>query len=97
MQGDPLLLQDFGFETHTKEIEMTVKFPEINVKLVGEDGNAFSILGRVKKAMRRAKVDKDQIDAYLKDAMSGDYNHLLHVTMETVSCDTDEDEEYDEE
>ena len=75
---------------------MAVKFPEVSVKLVGEDGNAFSILGRVKKAMRRANVEPDQIDAYLNDAMSGDYNHLLHVTMETVSCDTDEDEEYDE-
>jgi hypothetical protein len=80
---------------------MAVKFPEVSVKLVGEDGNAFAILGRVKKALRRAKVDKDQIEAYFKDAMSGDYNHLLRVTMETVSCDTedeeavyDEDEEY---
>ena len=77
---------------------MTVKFPEVSVKLVGEDGNAFALLGRVKKALGRAKVDSDQIEAYFKDAMSGDYNHLLRVTMETVSCDTEdeEDEEYEE-
>lgn len=75
---------------------MAVKFPDISVKLVGEDGNAFSILGRVKNAMCRANVETDQIDTYLNDAMSGDYNHLLQVTMETVSCDEDEDGEYDE-
>jgi hypothetical protein len=63
------------------------KFPEVSVKLVGEDGNAFAILGRVQKAMRRAGVEKSDIDAYLKEATSGDYNHLLVTTMNTVSCD----------
>ena len=62
------------------------KFPEVSVKLVGEDGNAFAILGRVQKAMRRAGVEKSDIDAYLKEATSGDYNHLLVTTMNTVSC-----------
>jgi hypothetical protein len=64
------------------------KFPEVSVKLVGEDGNAFAILGRVQKAMRRAGVEKSDIDAYLKEATSGDYNHLLVTTMNTVSCDS---------
>ena len=63
------------------------KFPKVLVKLVGEDGNAFAILGRVQKAMRRAGVAKSDIDAYVKEATSGDYNHLLFVTIETVSCD----------
>ena len=30
------------------------KFPDVNVPLAGEDGNAFAILGRVRKALRRA-------------------------------------------
>ena len=29
-----------------------IKHPEVNVRLVGEDGNAYVILGRVTKAMR---------------------------------------------
>jgi len=52
------------------------------VKLIGEDGNAFSIMGRVKKALIRAGADKEYIDRYLKEATSVDYNHLLAVSME---------------
>jgi hypothetical protein len=63
---------------------MTVKFPHVHVKLVGEDGNAFAIVGRTVTALRRAKVAKADIDAYSNTAMSGDYDHLLRTTMETV-------------
>ncbi len=52
------------------------------VKLIGEDGNAFSIMGRVKKALMRAGADKEYIDRYLSEATSGDYDHLLMVSME---------------
>jgi hypothetical protein len=51
------------------------------VRLVGEDGNAFSIMGRVKKALRRAGADKEYIDKYLNEATSGDYDHLLVVSI----------------
>ena len=54
------------------------------VKLIGEDGNAFSIMGHVKQALRRAGADKEYIDAYLNKATAGDYNHVLGVTMEYV-------------
>jgi hypothetical protein len=41
---------------------MTVpKYPEITVKLVGGDGNAFSVLGHVIRAMRRAKLSDEEI------------------------------------
>jgi len=61
-----------------------VKYPEVEVDLVGEDGNAFSILGRVQKAMRRAGVPTGEIDTYLAEATSGDYDHLLVTTCEWV-------------
>ena len=57
------------------------------VKLVGEDGNAFSIMGRVKKALRRAGADKEYIDKYLSEATAGDYDHLLVVSMEYVNVE----------
>jgi len=62
----------------------SVKYPKIKVELVGQDGNAFSIMGRVSKAMRRAGVEKDVIDQYTKESMSGDYDHLLQVAMSYV-------------
>ena len=63
---------------------MSVKFPQVKVRLVGEDGNAFSILGRVSGAMRRAGVDRKEIDEFIAEATSGDYNHLLATVTRTV-------------
>lgn len=62
-----------------------VKFPNIDVQLSGEDGNAFNILGRVKQAMQRGGCSADDVKAFMDDAMSGDYNHLLRVAMDTVN------------
>ena len=58
----------------------------IKVKLVGEDGNAFAILGKVKQALRRAGKD-DLATQYIKEATTGDFDHLLQVTMEYVDVE----------
>ena len=55
----------------------------IKVKLIGEDGNAFYILGKVQRALREARQSKEFIDAVIKEATSGDYNNLL-ATIATV-------------
>lgn len=52
------------------------------VKLVGEDGNAFVIMGKVRKALKNAGADKEYLDKYLDESMAGDYDHLLSVAME---------------
>lgn len=54
------------------------------VPLVGEDGNAFAIMGRVIKALKAAGNDQSVIDSYTEQAMSGDYDHLLQVTLAFV-------------
>lgn len=55
-----------------------------NYSLVGIDGNAFAIMGYVMKCMRREKCTKEQIDAYIKDAKSSDYDHLLYVSFNEI-------------
>ncbi len=50
--------------------------------LVGEDGNAFAILGRARRAAKAAGWTPEQIQAYTEAATSGDYHHLLAVTQE---------------
>ena len=57
------------------------------VKLSGEDGNAFAIMGRVKQALRRAGADREYIDKYLSEATAGDYDNLLIVSMEYVDVE----------
>ena len=41
--------------------------------------------GRVKQALNKAVADKEYIDQYLPEAISGDYDHLLAVTIEYVN------------
>jgi hypothetical protein len=54
------------------------------VKLVGRDGNAWAILGRVVRAMRDAGVAETEIAEYMREATGGDYDHLLRTTMRYV-------------
>jgi len=51
------------------------------VKMTGHDGNAFSIMGRIKQALKRAGADREYIDKYLKEATAGDNDNLLAVSM----------------
>lgn len=60
------------------------KYPDIEVQLVGNNGNAFAILGAVVGALRRNSVPKDEIDMFLAEAKSGDYNHLLRTCQDWV-------------
>ena len=48
------------------------KYPEVTVKLVGGNGNAFVVLGSVIQAMRAAKLTDDEIKQFQDEAMSGD-------------------------
>ena len=58
-----------------------VRYPDIVVQMVGEDGNAFAILARCKTAMRRAGLEKSAIDEFINEAKKGDYDHLLRTVM----------------
>lgn len=70
-----------------------IKYPDVNVALVGEDGNAFAILGRVTGALRRAGVDKAERDAFVAEATSGDYDNLLRTVLGWVSTDEEDSDE----
>lgn len=56
----------------------------VECSLVGEDGNAFAIVGRMLRALRRAGASPEYRAAYMRDATSGGYDHLLAVTMEEI-------------
>lgn len=59
-------------------------YPEVAVELSGQDGNAFMIIGRVKQALHKAGIDKEQIDRYAEEAMSGDYDNVIRTTAQWV-------------
>ena len=56
------------------------------VKLIGEDGNAFAILGRVKRALVQAGM-REEAEAFLKEATAGDYDNLLMVVQKYVDVE----------
>ena len=57
------------------------------VKLVGNDGNAFVILGSCSRAARKAGWSKDQIKTFTDEATSGDYDNLLCTCMKYFDVD----------
>ncbi len=65
------------------------KKPLTNVKvpLTGEDGNAFAIIGRVRTALRHAEYEPKLIEQFTRDAMSGNYDHLIQTVLEYVDAE----------
>lgn len=49
--------------------------------LIGVDGNAFSVIGYVRRELERAGNDQAVLDDYTHQATSGDYQHLMWVSM----------------
>ena len=51
------------------------------LKLIDTDGNAFSILGKASRTLKKEGFSQDYIDQYTYEATSGDYDHLIQTTM----------------
>ena len=64
---------------------MEVKYPHVEVQLTGEDGNAFAIMGAVRKALRKADVASEEIEDYMTESKSGDYDNVLVTAMKWVT------------
>jgi len=67
-----------------KDKIMTGPKEKPTVKLIDTNGNALTIIGRVKGALFKAGADKDYIFKYQDEVMCGDYDNLLCVTMDYV-------------
>ena len=67
--------------------------PKAKVRLVGEDGNAFAILGRVRRGLKRTDPPhtREEMKQFGEEARSGDYDHLLQVVEKWVDENYDED------
>ena len=49
--------------------------------LIGQDGNAFNILGKARRALRQVGRG-DEWTTFQAEATSGDYDHLLATAMD---------------
>ena len=59
-------------------------YPDIEIQLSGEDGNAYAIIGRVRKAMRKAGLPNETIESFTAEATRGNYDALLATVMRYV-------------
>lgn len=63
---------------------MEVKFPDVEVQLSGQDGNAFSIIGRVSQALKRAG-HREGAEEFRQAAFAAEsYDAVLQLVMRTV-------------
>lgn len=52
--------------------------------LVGINGNAFSIVGYVRRCMKQVGFDYSEIEKYTINALSQDYNYVLVTSMNMI-------------
>lgn len=62
-----------------------VRYPNIDVQLIGQDSNGFNLIGLVRREMKRAGVGEAERNQFSNEAMSGDYDHLLQTFMKWVN------------
>ena len=70
----------FDSSTNSKPL-----FSAVRLNLNSPDGNAFAIMGTVKKVLEIAKVSEGVIDSILKEMKSGDYDHLCEIAGRIIT------------
>jgi hypothetical protein len=75
MTSDPIQ----PWATEVKDRAPNVDRPVLT--LIGQDGNAFAILGKARRALRLAGRGDEWAD-FVAEATSGDYDHLLATAMD---------------
>ena len=61
--------------------------------LVDIDGQAYSILSAVRRALLKAGNDRETVDAVLRDMKNGDYDHLIAVAASVVEDPSEMDDD----
>ena len=64
---------------------MEPKYSDVTVALAGYDGNAFAVMSKVSGALRKGGAPAEEVEAYLAESMSGDYDNLLRTAMKWVN------------
>ena len=65
--------------------ELVAKNGTTQQPMVGQDGNAFSLMGNFQKYARKAGWSSEDVDEVIEIAKSGNYDQLLGVILSTSS------------
>ena len=73
-------------------MDITTITKKVNLTLVGQDGNAFNLMGLFQRQARREGWTKEEIDCVLDECRTGDYDHLLQTLI--GYCEEQDEEEF---
>ncbi|QHB37209.1 hypothetical protein QDA03_gp32 [Microbacterium phage Terij] len=65
--------------------ESGVRYPDIDVTLVGVDSHPFAIIKAVTDGLRKGGVGQGERDAFREEALSGNYDHIIQTAMRWVN------------
>lgn len=77
------VLRDRGLTTEVED-DLLAPITNVKVRMIGEDGNAWAILGRCRAALRKAGYPQAFIDTFVTEATAGNYDDLLATVMRYV-------------
>lgn len=60
------------------------RYPDIKFKMSSENGNIFSIMGRLMQTLEKNNVPQAEIDECMADMQSSDYDHALQTVFKWV-------------
>lgn len=64
---------------------MKPMFPQIKLNLNSPSGNAFEIIGTVKRALETAGITNGMITSILEEMKSSDYGHLCEIAGQIIT------------
>lgn len=62
----------------------TPKYAKVALQVSETDSSAFGVVNAARQALRKAGASRAEIEAFSKEALSGDYNHVLNTTASWV-------------
>ncbi|AWY05330.1 hypothetical protein SEA_MEMENTOMORI_76 [Microbacterium phage MementoMori] len=65
--------------------ESGIRYPDIDVTLVGVDSHPFAIIKAVTDGLRNGGIGQAERDAFREEALSGDYDHIIQTAMRWVN------------
>lgn len=75
---------DFGVDQDDDVDESGLEYKKPVVKLVGEDGNVFNVIGKVSKALNKAGL-KDKAESFTNKAFNASsYNEVIKLCQKYV-------------
>lgn len=63
------------------------KYHKIIVPITSIDSNAAMLIGATMKALRKAGVAPDEVEAFRTEATSGDYDNVIQTIMRWVTVE----------